>query len=310
MSVYIVTGKLGNGKTLASVGRIMEYIERGSRIATNLDLYLEHYPKLKNDNRNILRIPDKPNIEDLESIGRGAPEGTYNESRFGLLVLDECGTWFNSRNWNDKGRKEVNDWFLHSRKLGWDVMLIIQSIKILDSQARETLAEYTVFCRRLDKMRIPVLSPLVKALTGINVTLPRLHFATVKYGTDSTYPTSDRWYYRGTWLYSLYDTQQVFSSENNGVHSYLSPWMFAGRHSSPANLLTILKHYIEYPIKAAAYLTVLSFALVSGRSPGTMCETWAVNSKYLRHKKKRRQSLPDYPRSYVLQRHLTPYVSS
>jgi len=281
MSFYIVTGKLGNGKTLASVGRIMEYIERGSRVATNLDLFLEHYPSLKNDNRTVYRIPDKPSIEDLHSIGRGSPPGTYDESKFGLLVLDECGTWFNSRNWNDKGRKEVNDWFLHSRKLGWDVMLIIQSIKILDSQARETLAEYTVFTRRLDRLQIPIISPLVKGLTGFKLTLPRLHVATVKYGTDSTYPTSDRWYYRGTWLYSLYDTQQVFTNENDGVYSYLSPWILKGRYLEKVNYLKLLTYYLWQPVKYLAFLVILSSAILTARSVASISAGWSHRNKSL-----------------------------
>jgi len=295
MSFYIVTGKLGNGKTLSTVGRIVEYTLRGSRVATNLDLYLDHFPVLKNNNRGLMRLPDKPTIDDLHAIGRGCPEGTYDESKFGCLVLDECGTWFNSRNWNDKGRKEVNDWFLHSRKLGWDVYLVIQSIKILDSQARETLAEYTVFTRRLDKIRIPVLSPLVKAVTGFNITLPRLHVATVKYGTDSTYPTSDRWYYRGNSLYKLYDTQQIFTNDKQGVSSYLSPWDFKGKYMPRANYLELLLKYSYIPVRFFAWLTIHAAAIVSSRSAATISRTWVVNNKYLKKTRLKKKALTTYP---------------
>jgi len=38
MSVYFVTGKLGNGKTLVTVGRIRDAIRAGCKIATNLDI--------------------------------------------------------------------------------------------------------------------------------------------------------------------------------------------------------------------------------------------------------------------------------
>ena len=57
----------------------------------------------------VIRIPDKPSLNDLLVIGTG--NTSYDESRNGLLVLDECGTWFNSRSWGDKDRQPVIDWF-------------------------------------------------------------------------------------------------------------------------------------------------------------------------------------------------------
>ena len=133
MSVYIVTGKLGNGKTLVTVGRIRNAIRAGSRIATNLDIDLKAMFHRQAKNINVMRIPDKPNIDDLNAIGKGYDGDDYDEGKFGLLVLDECGTWFNSRNWQDKTRKDVNNWFLHAHKLKWHVYIIIQDISMLDS---------------------------------------------------------------------------------------------------------------------------------------------------------------------------------
>lgn len=48
----------------------------------------------------VIRVPDKPSLNDLLAIGVG--NTSYDESRNGLLVLDECGTWFNSRSWGIK----------------------------------------------------------------------------------------------------------------------------------------------------------------------------------------------------------------
>ncbi|WP_303314291.1 zonular occludens toxin domain-containing protein [Dickeya fangzhongdai] len=38
MAVYVVTGKLGSGKTLVAVGKIQEKLVSGCKVATNLDL--------------------------------------------------------------------------------------------------------------------------------------------------------------------------------------------------------------------------------------------------------------------------------
>ncbi len=77
-----------------------------------------------------MRVPDKPSVFDLNAIGLGNPlicVVLKMNPRNGLLLLDECGTWFNSRDWNDKGRKELIDWIIR-RKRGWDIGFIVQDL--------------------------------------------------------------------------------------------------------------------------------------------------------------------------------------
>lgn len=232
MAVYVFTGKLGGGKTLCSVGRIKEKLQVGCRVATNLDIDLKAMFGRSAKDIDIVRIPDKPKIQHMKQIGVG--NTSYDESKNGLLVLDECGTWFNSRNWNDKDRKPVNEWFLHARKLGWDVILIIQDIKLLDSQARDALAEHTVFCKRLDRISIPLIGSLYKLITGYRLGGPRVHVAKAVYGISITDLVADRWVYRGTGLFAAYDTKQLFLEDYpHETHSLLTPWHLIGRYARP-----------------------------------------------------------------------------
>jgi len=234
MAVYIVTGKLGGGKTLISVKRIRDKLEQHCIIATNLDLNLEKLISPFNKTARVYRVPDKPTIHDLKMIGHGTD--SYDESENGLLVLDECGTWFNSRNWQDKKRVPVNEWFLHARKLGWDVILIIQDVGNLDSQARSSIAEHTVFCKRTDRMGIPGLSTLFKLFTGYRLRLPRAHIGRVVYGVNPTDMFIDRWATAGTGLFAAYDTKQAFIDDYpNGTHSILPPWYNNGRYMAARN---------------------------------------------------------------------------
>jgi len=229
LAFYVFTGKLGGGKSLCAVGRIRDCLARGGSVATNLDINLLPMTSANNKTARVMRIADKPSIEDFNALGWG--NRSYDEEENWLLVLDECGTWFNSRNWNDKGRKDVNDWLLHCRKLGWDVILIIQDISILDSQARETLAEHTVFCKRTDRIQVPVIGGLYKAVTGYRLSPPRVHMAKCVYGTSPTDPVSDRWIYRGHDLFQCYDTKQLFLDDyEHGLHSLLTPWHTHGRY--------------------------------------------------------------------------------
>jgi len=233
MAVYIVTGKLGNGKTLVSVGRILDKLKAGCIVATNLDIRLEKLLGVQNKSARLIRVPDKPSADDLYALGSGNDD--YDETKNGLLVLDECGTWFNSRNWQDKSRKALNDWFLHSRKLGWDVILIVQDVDIIDSQARMAIAEHTCFCRRLDRLHIPFFGTLLKVFTlGEPVRLPRVHVGKVVYGTSDQDPLTDRWVYRGTGLFAAYDTKQAFiDTYEHGLHSMLPGWYTRGRYAVP-----------------------------------------------------------------------------
>ena len=231
MAVYLVSGRLGSGKTLACVGRIRDALLAGRRVATNLDLNLEKLLPYRAKKVDCQRIPDKPSIVDLNAIGMGNP--VPDESKNGLIVLDELGSWLNSREWADKGRQGVIDWLIHSRKKGWDVIFIVQHLSMIDKQVRDALVEYLVVCRRLDRMKIPLVGGLLNTVSAglISGHLPRVHLGIVRYGTSPDAPVSDRWVYTGTDLYAAYDTRQVFTSSYfHGLYSYLPPWHTTGRY--------------------------------------------------------------------------------
>jgi hypothetical protein len=235
MSVYVISGKLGNGKTLLAVSRIRHYLREGRRVATNLDLNLEAMLGPTFKGARCVRVPDKPTAADLDGIGIGAD--VLDESRYGLLVLDELATWLNSRQWADKDRQGVIDWLVHSRKKRWDVILIVQNHSMIDKQVREALLEYLVTCKRLDKIKVPFFGHIGKAITfgAWDGCVGRLHLGVVVYAAGAALLANamvvERWIYRGTDLFKAYDTEQQFSSSYAvGLFSYLSPWDAVGRY--------------------------------------------------------------------------------
>ena len=240
MDFIFVTGKLGQGKTLACIDKVKQKIEKNCLVATNCDLHLRHLFHDMTDKPRVMRMPDRPNIFDFEMIGRGRPKSAgHDESKNGILLLDECGDWFNARNWQDKGRQEVNTWFRHARKLGWDVYLVVQDLDIIDSQARKSLAASVAKCKRMDKMAIPFLTTFTKIFFGFAVRPAKMHSAKVE---DSDGILLDRWFYRGSGLYRAYDTEQIFDDNYpHGVYSYLTPWHVNGRHRVTMNLKNIMR---------------------------------------------------------------------
>lgn len=237
MSSFIVTGKLGGGKGLVSVAKAYDYLSQGRRVATNIDLFLSGYFSA-NSKRTYFRMPDKPSLFDLETIGLGSDKVAYDENGaplfteddHGLLLLDELGSWFNARTWQDKSRQEVLDFLIHLRKRGWDAMFIVQDIESIDKQLRGMLAEHLVICRRLDRIKIPFVGNVLR-LVGLKGNLPKIHRAKVHYGENEAAMVVDTWTYTGKQFYKCYNTLQKFTSTYpHGVHSVLSPWHQKGRY--------------------------------------------------------------------------------
>jgi len=150
MAIF-VEGVRGSGKSKIAVREIKTYLQLGLRVATNLDIKPDVLAP--NAKSYITRLPDIPRSIDLELLGKAYPEldpdnpDTYDESRFGLIVIDELLTSFNSRSWNDKDRLAVVSWFVQSRKLGWRVWLLSQDVDAVDKQLRETLLQEIWHCR-------------------------------------------------------------------------------------------------------------------------------------------------------------------
>lgn len=228
MTTYLVSGKLGAGKTLAVVGKIREQLLRGRKVATNLDLNVE---KMLGPRRRceVMRVPDHPKSEDLIALGYGSD--SVEEETFGWLVLDELGTWLNARNWQGGDRQALIDWLLHARKYRWHLVFISQHPNLVDKQIREALVEMYAVVKRLDRMNVPVISWVYK------VKMPRIHVAAVKYGLEPHAPRAETWVYRARDLYGAYSTGQVFNPRYEpGLYCYLTPWHLVGRYKTRYSL--------------------------------------------------------------------------
>lgn len=237
-----VTGEKGSGKSMFAVMLAREYLLAGRPVVTNLDLYLEHLMPEKNKS-TVTRLPDKPICEHLLALGDAYPmvdakgKEVYDESRFGLIILDECLTWLNSRGWQDKERARVLDWLLHARKHGWNVAYLLQSADYCDPQVRETALTYHVSCRKLAKYRVP----FVGKMFGLR--LPRATLATIYAGYGVNAVDHSREVYRGADLYQAYNTRQVFRSgmeliggdfhDMRAPYTMLSAWHLKGRFAEP-----------------------------------------------------------------------------
>jgi hypothetical protein len=200
MSFQTVEGRLGSGKTLFAVDKIVKYLNEGRRVACNFPLNTDLLQgKIKKDS-DITLMPTFFENSDLTNLGYGGK----SEHEAGLLVIDECMLLFNSRQWNDKGRSSVIEFFVNTRKLKWDVILIVQDARVLDKQIRESFVELRTICMRLDRVKLPI----------IPIRLPKLHLGITRYGTLPTAPVADRTFYmQSKFLISLYDSYTIFKRD-------------------------------------------------------------------------------------------------
>lgn len=235
MPVFSVEGKLGTGKTKFCIWVAQLAILNGRKVASNVDIAPDKLNPRKPG--RIMRIPDKPTADDLDAMGHGNPD-SYDEEKNGVLILDELGTWLNSRSFQDKGRALLLDWLIHARKHGWDVYLIVQDANMIDKQVREALIEYQIKCMRMDRVRIPIIGHFTGLINDRWAYLPKFHLAVSRVGIGANAVVAERWQYVGTSLHAAYDTRQIFRSDySNGTHSVLPPW----DHKPPPTVQEALK---------------------------------------------------------------------
>lgn len=258
MTVYILTGHLGGGKTLFSVKQAQQYLQEGRRVASNMTFKLDHLCHWSNK-RIYTKLPLIPRAADLHGLGK-AYEGDYDEKKNGLIVLDEAGTWLNSQDWKDKDRRELFRWVTHARKLGWDVILIIQSYEALDKQIRESVSEVVLKAAHLNRI-LPLIGSMI----------PQVYMTTARYYNPQG-PKLYRRYMFGKGYFGSYDTREAVKLETNisddgeiidarGCVSMLSAWHLKGRYRinpPPASDYAVAFVYTLL-IALGAFLSIATF---------------------------------------------------
>lgn len=261
----LLFGKRGQGKTLYAVSKIREYLLAGRVVATNLDLDVVKLVPAWNKTR-VFRVPDFPTAADLKACGYGNPD-PVQESKNGLLVLDEAAAFLNSRSWNDdKGQRlELITWLAQSRKFGWDLLMIAQHPRMIDAQVRDSLFELFGSCIRIDKMMIPFVSRLGQWL-GVKIRFPKAHRVAVRLGADRHSPLAEHVLFTGKDLYAGYDTLQKIDPAvgvpAGAGYFLLSAWERKGRYLS------------KWVLMRKVIFGVLAFGFAAGVGVAEGYEIW------------------------------------
>jgi zona occludens toxin len=177
MSIYLVTGPPGTGKSWYCIRTMFRGLERGKYVATNVELKdgwaeklaARRRPWSKSQASHLAdaydaRLYTSTNLSELMSL-RLPPcgkckncllkDGACQTEDRGIIVLDEAHEWLNSRTLTKEKevREEIVTWASHHRKFGWTVYLVTQHDKRIDIQVRDN-HEYHIKLKNLRKVPI------------------------------------------------------------------------------------------------------------------------------------------------------------
>lgn len=206
MSLTIYSGTPGSGKTLHAVSEIRRCLDRRKGIRP----VIANFPIRSEFCRNPEAFHQYRNDEITPSLITDFCDGFWDSGvvpyreDYITVVLDEVSLIFNSRLWNSKGTKGMNnsrmDWlefFSQHRKYGVRVILIAQSAKMIDNQFR-MLCDDEVNHRSIRNMGAPGF--MLDLITGHRL------FMMVHYLFQSNERLGMRMFYRTDDICRLYDT--------------------------------------------------------------------------------------------------------
>jgi hypothetical protein len=149
MSIHVILGKPGSGKSLYATSRVLDELVNGSRnVVTNLPLHpgrLNEYIQQKHpqlDARLVQRLRILTDDEIKSFWDFRGPDGDKGAKGVAYF-LDEAHIAFNAREWASLGKQALHYLSQH-RKLGDVVWPITQAAPNLDKQFRSVAEDFTV----------------------------------------------------------------------------------------------------------------------------------------------------------------------
>lgn len=146
-NVYGIYGNLGGGKTLTAVEIMIECLNRGFSVVSNVEL--KHIEKSKGKYEFI----EDFSTVDYWNLPTGAPRGSKSKYR-SIIVIDEVAEFFDQYSSGSPFVKNFLSWLRHSSKRGQFVFLIVQKPEFLAKPLR-LLVNRWIVCNDLDQMRVP-----------------------------------------------------------------------------------------------------------------------------------------------------------
>lgn len=165
--IKLFTGTPGSGKSYNAVREALIWLRAGRKVIANFALKFTDREKKKGmDQRFTYLTNDEITISRLVmyAIDNGMLE--FQHEAQCLVIIDEAGGRFNSREFGKTDRKEWIDFFSQHRKLGFDFILVAQADRMIDKQIRGYI-EYEIKHRRANRVSVFRYIPWVKIFVAV-----------------------------------------------------------------------------------------------------------------------------------------------
>jgi len=132
--IELFTGTVGGGKSYSALLEGIDHAARGGAVIAN-------FPITSRKQKILEQWIWIENIDTDELKRLSIEKGWYGNEGACKIILDECADLFSSREGLDKEtkakRKKDLSFFRHSRKFGYDIILIAQQARMIDRQLRD-----------------------------------------------------------------------------------------------------------------------------------------------------------------------------
>jgi hypothetical protein len=209
--IELFAGKLGGGKSLHAVKRMLEQMAQGGYCASNIDLDFTEEDGAKSWDKCVAYCAKRFNvlIERRQYQHLSDDELTnFHEHTFrgsaefpALIVVDEAHLGANARDYRkkDKNERGLLEFLTQSRKDDTDIIFITQHDANLDAQYNRQVAFIWTFQNMRDMMRVPVL--------GIKWPLKQVLITQYKH---DGYKIGSNLVFFDKGVFGCYDTKQMF----------------------------------------------------------------------------------------------------
>lgn len=138
MGITLFSGTPGSGKSLHGVQLALESLSKGMNVISNFPILPTSYFKKKSIHREIGDYIFVKNTDlTVSALLKYAEENhERNYKAQTLVIIDEAGVMFNSRNFSNEDRMEWIYFLANHRHFNYDFLLIAQMDKMIDRQIR------------------------------------------------------------------------------------------------------------------------------------------------------------------------------
>ncbi|HBI7095718.1 zonular occludens toxin domain-containing protein [Clostridium perfringens] len=161
--ITLYTGTPGSGKSLHVAKVILERLQIDKKnVIANFEVNEEVINKkrfmISNKTMGKFYYLDNSKLTVDALVDYAKKNHILGKEHQTLLVIDECQTFFNPREFQRKDRLDWNNFFSQHRKLGYEVILVTQNDRLIDRQIR-ALVEYEIKHRKVNNFKLGKLLP-------------------------------------------------------------------------------------------------------------------------------------------------------